>query len=43
MPPSGEELILSLLSRSVAKLENGDKKQKPEDEEVTFLKYVKKV
>ena len=43
MPPSGEEIILSLLSRSVAKLENGDQKQKPEDEEVTFLKYVKKV
>ena len=43
MPPSGEELILSLLSRSVAKLENGDQKQKPKDEEVTFLKYVKKV
>lgn len=37
MPLNGEELILSLLSRSVAKLENRHKKHEPEDGEVTFF------
>ena len=43
MPPSGEELILKLLSQSVARLESSDKKRKQDEEEVTFLKAVKKV
>ena len=43
MPPSGEELILKLLSQSVARLESGDRKRKHEEEEVIFLKSVKKV
>ena len=43
MPPSGEELILKLLSRSVARLESGDRKRKHEEKKVTFLKSVKKV
>ena len=44
MPPSGDELILELLCQSVARLENDDRKRKPEEEgDVTFLKSVKKV
>ena len=43
MPPSGDELILKLLSQSVARLESGDRKRKQKEEEVTFLKSGKKV
>ena len=43
MPPSGDELILKLLSQSVARLESSDRKRKQEEAEVTFLKSVKKV
>ena len=43
MPPSGEELILKLLSQSVARLESGDRKRKQEEKEVTFLDDVKRV
>ena len=43
MPPSGDQLILKLLSQSVARLESDDRKRKQKEEEVTFLKAVKKV
>ena len=43
MPPRGDELILKLLSLSVARLESSDMKRKQEEEEVTFLNSVKKV
>ena len=43
MPPSGDELILKLLSQSMARLERGDRKRKQKEEEVTFLESVKKV
>ena len=42
MPPSGEELILNLLSQSVARLNSDHGKGKRDEEEVTFLKSVKK-
>ena len=42
MPPSGDQLILKLLSQFVARLESGGKKRKWE-EEVTVQKSVKKV
>ena len=42
MPPSGEELILKLLSQSVARLESSDRKRKQEEEEEIVSKKVKK-
>ena len=43
MAPGGDQFILKMLSQSVARLENSDRKRKQEEEEVTFLKSVKRV
>ena len=44
MPSIGDELIMRLLSQSVARLESSDRKRKLlEEKEVTFLESVKKV
>ena len=42
MDPSGDELILKLLSQSVTRLESSDRKRKQDEEEVTLLESVKK-
>ena len=42
MPPSGNELILKLLSQSVARLESSGRKRKQEEEEEIGSKKVKK-
>ena len=43
MQPIRDELILKLLSHSVARLNSDGRKRKLEQEEITFLKSVKKV